>query len=68
MLCQGFNTTQFDAFFANYNPIMLKYAKLAQDSGVVDEYFVSHELMTCVKDAPVTTHAICRCCVIPRAN
>jgi hypothetical protein len=93
-----FCRSQFDAFFENYNPIILKYAKLAQDSGAVrtrslvtvawpcgsnwvvvpysnwvrgrpvlsssltnlgrrhceqvDEYFLSHELMTCVKDAP----------------
>ena len=30
-----FCRSQFDAFFENYNPIILKYAKLAQDSGAV---------------------------------
>ena len=56
----GFNTSQFDAFFANYNLIILKYAELAQESHAVDEYFISHELMTCVKDARELSNPVAR--------
>lgn len=55
-----FNSSQFDAFFANYNPIILKYAKLAEESHAVDEYFISHELMTCVKDARELSNPVAR--------
>ena len=36
-LCQGFNASQFDAFFSNYSAIIVRYAKLAEASGAVDE-------------------------------
>ena len=51
-LCQAFNTSQYDQFFASYSAIILKYARLAEESGAVDEYFISHELATCIKNAP----------------
>jgi hypothetical protein len=45
----GFNTTQWEAFFDpsiehSYASYILRYARLAQASGCVDEFFVSHEL------------------------
>ena len=48
-LCTAFNESQFEQFFLHYTPLIVRYAKLAQASGAVDEYFISHELMTCVK-------------------
>ena len=48
-LCTAFNESQFEEFFSHYTPLIVRYAKLAQASGAVDEYFISHELMTCVK-------------------
>lgn len=50
-MCQGFNHTQWLAWFEEYTPFILRYAKLSQMAGA-DEYLISHELVTCERDAP----------------
>jgi hypothetical protein len=54
---KGFNQSQWAAFFdlsdpQSYASFVLYYAALAQRAGA-DEYYVSHELMTGVRDGPV---------------